>query len=195
MIEKKAYKKLFRAVIGFALVALLVVYNSNSEDKTMSGNIYQFSAKTIDGAEKSLADYKGKVVLIVNVASKCGFTKQYEGLEKLYKKYKDKGLVILGFPCNQFGSQEPGSSEEIKSFCSLTYGVSFDMFEKIDVNGENAHPLYKFLTSEKKGFITSAIKWNFTKFLINKNGEPIERFATQTTPESLESKIEEALGK
>jgi glutathione peroxidase len=157
-------------------------------------SVYQFKAKTIDGKEISLQDYQGKTLLIVNVASKCGFTPQYEGLEKLYKKYKDQGFTILGFPCNQFGSQEPGSEAEIQSFCSLTYGVDFPMFAKVDVNGANAHPLYKYLTNEKPGILgTEAIKWNFTKFLIDKQGEPIKRYSSADKPESLETDIEKAL--
>jgi glutathione peroxidase len=157
-------------------------------------NIYDFKAKTIDGKEISLQDFKGKALLIVNVASKCGFTGQYEGLENLYKKHKEQGFEILGFPCNQFGSQESGSEAEIKSFCSLTYGVDFPMFSKVDVNGANAHPLYKYLTSEKPGILgTEAIKWNFTKFLIGKDGEPVKRYGSADKPESLEADIEKAL--
>ena len=126
-------------------------------------------------------------------ASKCGFTKQYSGLESLYKKYKDKGVEILAFPCNQFGSQEPGTSEDIKEFCSVNFGVSFQLFEKVDVNGDNAHPLYKYLTKAKGGIITDAIKWNFTKFLIDREGNVVDRFAPQTTPESIEKEIEKLL--
>jgi glutathione peroxidase len=157
-------------------------------------SVYEFAAKTIEGKEVSLSNYKGKALLVVNVASKCGFTPQYEGLEKLYKDYKDKGLEILGFPCNQFGAQEPGTEADIQSFCSLTYGVSFPMFAKVDVNGSNAHPLYKYLTHEKPGILgTEAIKWNFTKFLIGKNGEPIKRYGSADKPESLTGDIEAAL--
>jgi len=157
-------------------------------------NVYDFKAKTIDGKEISLQDFKGKALLIVNVASKCGFTGQYEGLENLYKKHKDQGFEILGFPCNQFGSQESGSEAEIKSFCSLTYGVDFPMFSKVDVNGANAHPLYKYLTSEKPGILgTEAIKWNFTKFLIGKDGEPVKRYGSADKPESLEADVEKVL--
>ena len=187
----KLYKFQFIvAIIGFCLINVSL---HSQQEKEMKETIYQFSAKSITGKEIKLSDYAGKVVLIVNTASKCGFTKQYEGLEKLYNKYKDKGFVILAFPCNQFGSQEPGTNSEIKEFCSLNYGVSFDIFEKIDVNGENAHPLYKFLTKEKSGFITDDIKWNFTKFLIDKNGNVVDRFAPQTTPENLEKDIEKLL--
>lgn len=156
-------------------------------------SIYQFSAKTIDGKEKTLEDYKGKVLLIVNTASECGFTPQFEGLQKLYEKYRDQGLEILGFPCNQFGGQDPGSDEEISHFCQSNYGVSFQMFSKIDVNGENAHPLYKYLTQEVKGLLSEKIKWNFTKFLVDKNGEVIDRFAPQKKPESIEKEIEKLL--
>ena len=158
-------------------------------------SIYDFKVKNIDAEEVSLSKYKGKVLLIVNVASKCGFTPQYEGLEKLYDKYKDKGFMILGFPSNQFSNQEPGSNKEIKEFCSLTYGVSFDMFEKIDVNGKNTTPLYKFLKKEAPGFAgTKSIKWNFTKFLVDPNGKVIERYASLTKPESIEIEIKRLLG-
>lgn len=153
-------------------------------------NIYDFSATTINGEEKSLEDYKGNVILIVNTASKCGFTPQFEGLQKLYEAYKDKGFVILGFPCNQFNNQDPGTDEEIDSFCRLNFGVTFPMFQKVDVKGDKAHPLFNFLTSEAKGFLSKDMKWNFTKFLINKQGEVIERFAPQTKPESIRKKIE-----
>lgn len=156
--------------------------------------IYDIEVETIDGEKISLNEYKNKVLLIVNVASKCGFTSQYEGLEKLYDKYKNKDFVVLGFPCNQFMNQEPGTNEEIKEFCSLTYDVSFPMFSKIDVNGDETHPLYKFLKSEASGFLgTEAIKWNFTKFLIDKNGNIINRYSPSTTPKSLEDDIEKLL--
>ena len=152
--------------------------------------IYQFELQTLDGRKTSLAEWQGKTLLIVNVASKCGFTPQYKGLEDLYRKYKDRGLVILGFPCNQFGAQEPGDAEEIKNFCSLTYSVSFPMFSKVDVNGDQTHPLYAHLKSKEKGILgTESIKWNFTKFLVNKSGEVVARFAPQTTPEQLEKEI------
>lgn len=153
-------------------------------------SIYDFEVKTISGEIITMNAFKNKVLLIVNVASKCGFTEQYTGLENLYQKYKDKGLVILGFPCNQFMNQEPLNEEEIKSFCSLTYGVTFPMFSKIDVNGENTHPLYQYLKEAKKGLLGSeAIKWNFTKFLVDKNGTVINRYAPATKPESLEVDI------
>jgi glutathione peroxidase len=157
-------------------------------------DIYSFPVKTIDGKETTLAQYKGKALLIVNVASKCGFTPQYKGLEELQRKYKDKGFEVLGFPCNQFGAQEPGNEEEIKNFCSLTYEVSFPMFAKVDVNGEHTHPLYGFLKKEEKGILgTEAIKWNFTKFLVSKTGEVLKRYAPQTTPAALEKDIEAQL--
>ncbi|WP_424360999.1 glutathione peroxidase [Methylocystis parvus] len=156
--------------------------------------LYDIDARTIDGETKKLGDYAGKTLLVVNVASKCGFTPQYAGLEALYKKYADKGLVILGFPCNQFGAQEPGSESEIASFCSTSYGVSFPMFAKIDVNGEKAHPLYKLLKHEAPGLLGSeAIKWNFTKFLVDKTGKVVKRYAPTDTPQSLEKDIEAAL--
>jgi glutathione peroxidase len=155
---------------------------------------YELSAKRIDGKEESLETYKGKVVLVVNVASKCGFTPQYAGLEELWQKYHDKGLVILGFPCNQFGAQEPGSEAEIGQFCSLTYSVTFPMFAKVDVNGENTHPVYKFLKKGAPGMLGSEIvKWNFTKFLVDKNGQVVGRYAPLTRPEDIASDIDKLL--
>jgi len=156
--------------------------------------IYDFKALNNKGQEVDFAQYKGKVLLIVNTASKCGFTPQYDGLEALWKKYGDKGLVVIGFPCDQFAHQEPGSDEEIAEFCRLNHGVSFPLMKKIDVNGDEAHPIYKYLKSETRGVLGSAIKWNFTKFLISRDGKKIERFAPVTTPESLEKRIEELLG-
>jgi glutathione peroxidase len=156
--------------------------------------VYDFSAKTIDGKARKLADYKGKVLLVVNTASQCGFTPQYKGLEALYERYKDKGFTVLGFPSNQFGQQEPGPDSEIAEFCEMNYGVTFPMFSKIDVNGDAAHPLFKYLTSNKKGLLGSeAIKWNFTKFLIDKGGKVVERYAPTTKPEDLEKDIGRAL--
>ena len=153
-------------------------------------SIYDFSVKTIDGSEKPLEDYRGKALLIVNVASKCGFTPQYEGLERLYEKYAPKGFEVLAFPCNQFGAQEPGSEEEIKSFCSLNFGVKFPLFAKVDVNGSAAHPLWEFLKKQEKGILgTEGIKWNFTKFLVDKTGNVLERFAPTTKPEDLDARI------
>lgn len=157
-------------------------------------SIYDYSAKTLGGQDVSLSDYRGQVLLIVNTASKCGFTPQYEGLEALYRAYKDRGLTILGFPCNQFGAQEPGNAEEIANFCSLTYDVTFPMLAKIDVNGPSAHPLYTFLKTEQKGLLgTEGIKWNFTKFLIDRDGEVVERFAPTTKPEDLKVAVEALL--
>lgn len=153
-------------------------------------SVYDFSAKNIDGKEESLAQYKGKTMLIVNVASKCGFTPQYTGLEALYEKFKDKGVVVLGFPCDQFGHQEPGDEAEIKNFCSLTYDVKFPMFAKVNVNGADAHPLYKYLKNQAKGLLGSeSIKWNFTKFLVDKDGKVLTRYAPTDTPQSIEKDI------
>jgi len=161
----------------------------------MESNFYQFTAKSLKGEDLSMEAYKGKTVVVVNTASKCGFTPQLEGLETLYKKYKDKGLVILGFPCNQFAGQEPGDENSIAEGCVINYGVTFQMFSKINVNGTNAHPLYKFLKNAKGGVLGSAIKWNFTKFLIDAEGNVIERFAPTTTPKKMEKSIVELLEK
>lgn len=156
---------------------------------------YDFSATTLDGDEQSLKAYRGKALLIVNVASKCGFTPQYTGLEAMYRKHKDEGLVVLGFPCDQFGHQEPGDADEIRNFCSLTYDVSFPLFAKIDVNGDKAHPLYKWLKSEKAGFLgTEAVKWNFTKFLVDREGNVVKRYAPTDTPEKIEKELADVLG-
>ncbi|SDD68482.1 glutathione peroxidase [Sphingomonas sp. YR710] len=157
-------------------------------------SIYDFSAKAIDGSEVRLDHYRGKALLIVNTASKCGFTPQYEGLEKLHEELSDRGLAILGFPCNQFGQQEPGSAEEIASFCRLTYDVKFPMFARIDVNGADAHPLYTWLKSQAKGLLGSeGIKWNFTKFLVDRDGKVIDRYAPTTKPEAIRADIEKLL--
>ncbi len=157
-------------------------------------SIYDFSATTIDGKEQSLSAYRGKTLLIVNVASKCGFTPQYEGLEKLYRDDRERGLVVLGFPCDQFGHQEPGDADEIKNFCSLNYDVTFPMFAKIEVNGANTHPLYKLLKKEAKGLLGSeAIKWNFTKFLVDKSGKVVRRYAPTDAPASIGKDIEAML--
>lgn len=157
-------------------------------------SVYDFTAETIDGQPAPLADYQGKVLLIVNTASKCGFTRQYAGLEELYRKYRDRGFVVLGFPCNQFGAQEPGDEEEIKSFCSLTYDVDFPLMRKIDVNGPTAHPLYVFLKGQKKGLLgTEGIKWNFTKFLVDRSGKVVDRYAPTDEPKALEGAIEALL--
>ena len=154
---------------------------------------YDYKVKNILGEEVSMSEYKGKVVLIVNTASKCGFTKQYEGLEELYEKYKDQGFVVLAFPCNQFGAQEPGDNEEIKNFCTSTFSVTFPMMSKVDVNGDDADPLYKFLKKEKGGILGDDIKWNFTKFLIDREGNVVDRFASQKTPKALEKEVEKLL--
>ena len=153
-------------------------------------SLYDIEVKTISGEPRTMRDYAGKTVLVVNVASKCGYTPQYAGLEALWKKYQDKGLVILGFPCDQFLGQEPGDEAQIQSFCQLNFGVSFPLFSKIEVNGGNAHPLFKLLKHEAPGVLgTEAIKWNFTKFLVDKSGKVVERFGPRDTPESIESKI------
>lgn len=156
---------------------------------------YEYSAKKMNGQDVSMKTYEGKVVVIVNTASKCGLTPQFEELEMLYEKYKDQGLVILGFPCNQFAKQDPAGNEEIHSFCKLNYGVSFDMFEKIDVNGETAHPLYKFLKSNTKGILGGEIKWNFTKFLIDKEGNIAKRYVPIAKPMAMEDEIKKLLDK
>lgn len=156
-------------------------------------SIYQFSAEMLEGGDKSLHDYAGKVVLIVNTASKCGFTPQFQGLEQLYQHYHAQGFEVLGFPCNQFGGQEPGSREEIGEFCQRNYGVSFPMFAKVDVKGKHAHPLFKYLTDNSKGLLFDDIKWNFTKFLIGKDGKIIARYGSMTKPESIKADIEKAL--
>jgi glutathione peroxidase len=157
-------------------------------------SIYDFSAETLDGKPAPLSDWRDKVVVIVNTASKCGFTGQYAGLEALYRKYRDRGLVVLGFPCNQFGGQEPGDAMEIASFCALTYEVDFPMMRKIDVNGPSAHPLYAYLKKAKRGLLgTESVKWNFTKFLVDRNGEVKRRFAPNVEPKALEGAIEALL--
>ena len=153
-------------------------------------SVYDYAARRLDGQEQKLADYRGQVLLIVNTASQCGFTPQYAGLEALYQKLKDLRFAVLGFPCNQFGAQEPGGEAEIGAFCEKNYGVSFPMFAKIDVNGGHAHPLFRYLTQEKPGILGSEpIKWNFTKFLVGRDGLPVSRHAPQTKPESLEPAI------
>ena len=157
-------------------------------------SLYELKAADASGTEQSLEAHRGKVLLIVNTASKCGFTPQYEGLQKLYEQYADQGLEIIGFPCNQFGAQEPGSDDEIQSFCSLNYSVSFPVMAKIDVNGANTHPVYQYLKSSAKGLLGSeGIKWNFTKFLVDREGNVVDRFAPTTTPKQLEDKIKALL--
>ena len=186
-------KKLIFPII-FILGISTFIYSATKKSKgEMNKTIYDFKVKTIDGKDKSLADYKGKVLLIVNTASECGYTPQYTGLQELYIKYKEQGFEVLGFPCNQFGGQEPGTNSEIKSFCSTYYSITFPMFEKIEVNGDNADALYKYLKSAQSGLITDDIKWNFTKFLIDKNGNPVDRYGSATTPESISKDIEELL--
>ena len=156
-------------------------------------SVYDFVMKDAEGVDVSLADYKGKVLLIVNTATGCGFTPQYNGLEELYEKYRDKGFEILDFPCNQFGEQAPGTDAEITEFCTINFGVSFKQFSKIDVNGENEAPLYTYLKNEKGGILGTKIKWNFTKFLVDREGNVVERYAPTVTPERMEPKITELL--
>jgi glutathione peroxidase len=156
-------------------------------------SLYTFTAQSLNGAPVNLSDYAGKLVLVVNTASQCGFTPQYGGLEALYQEYKEQGLVILGFPCNQFGGQEPGDAEQIAQTCQINYGVSFPIFAKVDVNGANAHPLFQWLTRALPGWIGKSIKWNFTKFLIGRDGVPIKRFASITTPKSMAAFIRKQL--
>lgn len=156
-------------------------------------NLYDFKATLLNGEPQDLGEYAGRVVLVVNTASKCGLTPQFEGLQALYSEYADRGLVILGFPCDQFAHQEPGSSDEIGEFCQKNYGVTFPMYEKIEVNGSGAHPLYQWLRSEKGGLLGSAIKWNFTKFLVGRDGQVIERYSPTTEPADLAKDIEAAL--
>ena len=155
--------------------------------------IYDFTAEHMDATSQAFSDYEGKVLLIVNTASKCGFTPQFEGLEALYQQYKDQGLVVIGFPCNQFGSQDPGSNDEIGAFCQKNYGVSFPMMAKVDVNGSDAHPIFEWLKKQKGGLLTDGIKWNFTKFLIDSKGQVIDRYAPTTKPEAIKTDIEQAL--
>ena len=160
----------------------------------MKESFYDFKANDINGKEVSMSSYEGKVVLIVNVASSCGFTPQYEGLQKLYDEHKEEGLEILAFPCNQFGEQEKGDGEEIKNFCEKNYSITFPIFEKVEVNGNDAHPIFKFIKEQKKGFMgTESIKWNFSKFLLSKNGEVIKRYGSLDVPENLEADIKQLL--
>lgn len=175
-------------ITAILLITTMGLMAMDKNRKTENG-FYDFTATTIDGKEISMSEYKDKVVLVVNVASKCGFTPQYEGLQTLYQKYEKDGLVILGFPSNQFAGQEPGSNEDIVEFCTLNYGVTFPMFSKIDVNGKDAHPLYVFLKAQQSGFPGDAIKWNFSKFLVDKKGNVVNRFASTTKPESMEEDI------
>lgn len=155
--------------------------------------VYDFTAERMDGTQQPFTDYQGKVLLIVNTASKCGFTPQFEGLEALYEQYRERGLVVIGFPCNQFGNQDPGSNDEIGAFCQKNYGVSFPMMAKVEVNGRDAHPIFNWLKQQKGGVLTDNIKWNFTKFLVDSNGQVIERYAPTTKPKAIEVDIEQAL--
>ena len=164
-----------------------------NKQKIMSKNFYQFSAKSLQGKEINMEEYKGKTILVVNTASECGLTPQYEGLEKLYKKYKHRGVVVLGFPCNQFGNQESGDEKSISEGCLINYGVTFPMFSKIEVNGKNAHPIYKYLKKEINGLFGGKIKWNFTKFLIDSTGKPVKRFSPITKPEKIDKYLERFL--
>ena len=156
-------------------------------------SIYEFTAERMDGATQDFSEYKGQVLLVVNTASKCGFTPQFEGLEALNEHYKDQGLTVVGFPCNQFGSQDPGSNDEIGAFCQKNYGVSFPMMAKVDVNGKNAHPIFNWLKGQKGGLLTGGIKWNFTKFLVGSDGQVTDRYAPTTKPEAIKADIEKAL--
>jgi glutathione peroxidase len=181
---------MFKSILSLLFILSL---NTFAKDVKMT-TIYDFKVKTIDGEETTLEPYKEKVMLIVNVASKCGFTSQYDGLESLYRKFKEDGLVVLGFPCNQFGSQEPGTEKEIQNFCRVNFGVTFPMFSKINVNGEQTHPLYQYLKAEQPGILgTEAIKWNFTKFLIDQEGNVVNRFGSSTKPIEIEKDIEKLL--
>lgn len=175
------------------MIAIFNFTNVEAKENKMADDIYAFKVKTITGDEISLSEYKGKVLLIVNTASKCGFTNQYKGLQELYDKYKDQGFAVLGFPCNQFGAQEPGTKTEIKEFCEINYNITFPMFDKIDVNGDNASPLYIYLKANAPGFLNDAIKWNFSKFLVGKDGKVVNRYASQKTPVSIQQDIEELL--
>lgn len=159
----------------------------------MDSVFYNFTAKSLQGKETEMKVFQGKTILVVNTASKCGLTPQYEGLEKLYQKYREKEFVILGFPCNQFANQEPGDEKSISEGCLVNYGVTFPMFAKVDVNGENAHEIFKYLTKELKGFLGGKIKWNFTKFLIDNNGKPVKRFSPTTKPEEIDKFLEKIL--
>ncbi len=179
-------KKILQTLLLLIPLSILAQDNNGEKMKTF----YDFNATSIVGENISMKRYKEKVVLVVNVASKCGFTPQYEELEELYKQYKDEGLVILGFPSNQFGEQEPRTAKEIQNFCKLNYDITFPLFEKIEVNGDNTHPLYQFLKSEATGILwTKSIKWNFTKFLIDKHGKVITRYGSSTKPKNIEEEI------
>jgi len=182
-----------KGTIAILCITLFSFLPTQAQQTKTPVNFYQFKAVSLAGKETSMKEYAGKVVLVVNTASKCGFTPQYKGLEKLYSEYKEKGLVILGFPCNQFANQEPGSAEEISKFCTLNYGVDFPLFMKIDVNGDKADPLYKYLKAELPGTLGNDIKWNFTKFLIDRKGKPIKRYGSMVKPEDISKDIEKLL--
>ncbi len=186
-------KKHFGMILGALLVCL--PFSALLADEIKADTVYLFKVKDMDGNMVPLSKYKGKVLLIVNVASKCGFTPQYAGLEKLYEKYKDKGLVILGFPCNQFMSQEPGTDAEIKTFCSTKYNVTFPLFDKIEVNGDNTIPLYQFLKKAELDKGRPDIGWNFNKFLIDRSGHPVKRYVSKQKPEEFDSEIQSAVSK
>lgn len=189
----KKYCVAFYALL-FAVSATAVAVHPKKEEVKMNKCLYDFVVKNNQGEDVALSDYKGKVLLIVNTASKCGFTKQYAGLEALNQKYKDQGLVVMGFPCNQFAGQEPGTDAEIADFCQLNYGVTFPLMSKINVNGKEADPLYVFLKEQAIEDRSKAIKWNFTKFLVSRDGTHIQRFGSRTTPDALEKNIEALLG-
>jgi glutathione peroxidase len=173
---------------------VLAIFFNINPDRDMPQSIYDFTIQSLGGKEIRLADFKDRVLLLVNTASKCGFTPQYQGLQKLYDNYKDQGLVIIGFPCNQFGGQEPGEAKDIEQGCLINYGVTFLMNEKIDVNGDNAHPIYEYIKDKAPGLLnTKAIKWNFTKFLIDRTGEKVTRYASQVEPQDIAKDIEELL--
>lgn len=174
-------------------LALLTGAGATTQTTERMETIYDFKATATNGQEIDFSQFQGKVLLIVNTASKCGFTPQFDGLEKLNQKYKERGLVVIGFPCNQFAHQDPGNDSEIESFCRLNYGVTFQIMQKIDVNGDNAHPIFKHLRSKTKGFFGDKIKWNFTKFLISSDGKSIKRYGPATKPEKLEQDIEKLL--
>ena len=185
--------KVYRAALILLSLSILFMAGCRTSEVIMEKSVYDFYVKSIDGKIISLDQYRGKVLLIVNTASKCGFTKQYAGLQELYSKYSSQGFVVLGFPCNQFAGQEPGSEETIKSFCQLNYGVTFPMFAKVNVNGEDADPFFKYLKANLPGLFTRSIKWNFTKFLINREGIPVKRYAPVTSPSAIEKDIEKLL--
>lgn len=180
-------------MLASQMIITFVSHTTQNRKTSMANTVYQFEAETLQGKKVKLEDYKGKTLLVVNTASKCGLTPQYEGLEKLYQEYREQGLEILGFPCNQFAGQEPGNSSDIEEFCSVNYGVSFPMMSKVEVNGKNAHPLFKYLKKQLPGTLTNAIKWNFTKFLIDAEGKPVKRYAPTTEPINIKADIEKTL--